>query len=648
MDPVLLKRLDSAIERLAKTSDKFKLTQQGPALDQAARVLRAPGGVGACATRIGAMVDAGIFRGTDWDEPARLKPVLVRQTLESNDPRSLTVETLSELRFLAIARGDRVNPGVSGEQAHRFLAQVLGLNLERLFGASSEAARAQDPEWGAALGELFKSIGEEVGYTRVFDAVIDEIWRILTQRPIQIDRVRTMIGQLSVWTQDGASDSSPSGWGADRLTSALFNPTAACREDPGIEVYGERLTALDNMALSQEAAGMARAMHDTGLVSAYHAVLLRYLRETRRDLIPDCLGLTATGRDSYSTYAELVDALIDRAITVETAQAIYGLSLLLERGILHLSAMPPALWRQIRLPLSASVRDRLRAEFGASDPEASLLAGVVSVLGQPLGVGQGNNPTCQAARAIAMWSYTDPDYLLQLIASAASLDDLQMNFEGTLLSSNALSGGLAKGRLVEVDPVSAVLVPHLDRLYLEMGRLCADRGGDPHEWINPEMHGWWVPRRFNIAVDVPTGKLVDIDGFISRIHATFHPAYNGDQPLIHPSPAGIAVTDSSARFVGWHAIALLRVAPDPSGEMRFYFFNPNNDGGQDWGNGVHVSTSGNGEFYGESSLPFADLASRLYIFHSQPHPVESHPEVSAAETGRIRQMIVESWGADRV
>ena len=32
---------------------------------------------------------------------------------------------------------------------------------------------------------------------------------------------------------------------------------------------------MDNQALQQEAGGFARAMHDTGLVSAYHPVFLR-------------------------------------------------------------------------------------------------------------------------------------------------------------------------------------------------------------------------------------------------------------------------------------------------------------------------------------------------------------------------------------
>ncbi len=146
---------------------------------------------------------------------------------------------------------------------------------------------------------------------------------------------------------------------------------------------------------------------------------------------------------------------------------------------------------------------------------------------------------------------------------------------------------------------------------------------------------------------MPTGKLVDIDGFVRRFYAAFHPDYNGNQPVIHPSPAGIAVTDSAARFVGWHAIAIVRVARDPSGDVRVYFFNPNNDSGQDWGDGVVVSTAGHGENYGESSVAIADFASRLYIFHSDPLEQSSQDPVPQAEVDKVRNQIISSWGRQR-
>jgi len=82
--------------------------------------------------------------------------------------------------------------------------------------------------------------------------------------------------------------------------------------------------------------------------------------------------------------------------------------------------------------------------------------------------------------------------------------------------------------------------------------------------------------------------------------------------------------------------------------MRIYFFNPNNDSGQDWGAGVVVSTQANGERFGESSLPFAQLASRLYIYHDDPVLCEAPIEVPVESIAEVREAAQASWAADRV
>jgi hypothetical protein len=190
-------------------------------------------------------------------------------------------------------------------------------------------------------------------------------------------------------------------------------------------------------------------------------------------------------------------------------------------------------------------------------------------------------------------------------------------------------------------------VRFLDRIYVEMGRRCVGREGDPHRWVNPEFHGRWCGRGSWINVDVPTGKLVDLDDFFRHFYACYHPFYNGNQPLIHPQPAGVAVTDSAARFIGWHAITILRVAIDPQNIMRLYFYNPNNDSAQDWGDGVVVHTSGNGEMHGEASLPFSQFASRLYIFHFDPLEHGDPSRVTAEELEEVKGYVHRSWGTDR-
>ena len=241
---------------------------------------------------------------------------------------------------------------------------------------------------------------------------------------------------------------------------------------------------MDLPGLQQEASGLARAMHDIGLVSDYHAVFLRWLlMNQRRELIADSLGLGSTGIDVLRNHGDLVCRLIEDAIHPETAQAIYGLALLLDRGILHMPPIAPGLWRQIGLRLSAQTVQSLSAAFGeAQPPRAFLLAGVISLLGQPLGIGQGNNPTCQSARALSMWSWNDPDFLLHSIAHAARFDSILMHFEGEPISSSEIMATRTAPLPLDTDPVSVIVVPHLEHIYNEMGKRCAGRGDDPHRW----------------------------------------------------------------------------------------------------------------------------------------------------------------------
>ncbi len=645
----LLAKLDEAIALLDKARDFAKPGKLPRVLDTARRVLLQPGGAAAVETRSRALEEAGVFLGSDWQTPQYLVPSLTTQALKSADASTLVIEALSELRLLAVAKGDYLHPLVSAEQAHHYLTQVMALNLWLLFGTPSEAERETQGRLAQLPRHLFQHLANRIGYEHIIDKLIEEIWRILQQRPIQVDSVKLMITQIAICQVNPEIDLGVSGQGADRLVSSLFGPTQACREDPGIDVYRERLYSMDTKALQSEAIGFARAMHDTGLVSAYHAVLLRHLLDHGDHLLTEALGLSSTGRDCLLCYRELVHALIGSAVQPATAQAVYGLALMLERGILYQPPVAPAMWRQLGLTPSEWSKARLTLAYGhAASPSARLLEGVLCMLGLPLGVGQGNNPTCQSARALSMWAYNDPDYLLQMVAWAARDDEIIMHFEGQAISSMESSGGVAQSLPMDLDPVSLIVVPHLDRIYAEMGRRCADREGDPHRWVNPEFHGWWSGRGFRINVDVATGQLEDLDGFLRHFYASYHPFYNGNQPLIHPQPAGIAVTDSAARFIGWHAITILRISLDPSEVMRVYFFNPNNDSGQDWGDGVQVSTAGNGERFGEASLPFEQFASRLYIFHYDPLERGELAKVTQEELDQVTSYLHRSWGADRV
>jgi hypothetical protein len=644
----LVQRLDDAIAALDESRDFAKLGKLPRLFDIVRRVLLQPEGCLAIEQRAERLEKAGVFLGTDWADPSILLPSLTTFSLQSPQADTVIIEGLSELRLLAVARGEYLHESMSAEQAHHYLTQVLAINLNMLFGEAGEAEREQG-KLALVSRAVVQHVATQIGYEHVIDQLIEEIWRILQQRPIQVSSVRQMITQIALCRIDPNVDLGGAGQGAERLISSLYGPTQACREDPGIPVYQERLQSMDAVALQSEATGFARSMHDTGLVSPYHATFVRHILESQDALLTEALGLSSTGRDCLLCYKDLVHELINEGVYPETAQGLYGLALMLERGILYQPPLAPALWRQARLSICPHARERIRLAYGYQpQPKAWLLQGVLNMLGQPLGVGQGNNPTCQSARALSMWAYNDPDYLLQMVAWAARDNEIIMHFEGRPVSSSGSQGGVASEVTLDLDPVSLVVVPHLDRIYAEMGRLCTDRQGDPHQWVNPEFHGWSAGRGFRINVDVATGHLEDLDTFLRHFYASYHPYYNGNQPLIHPQPAGVAVTDSAARFIGWHAITILRVTLDPEEVMRVYFFNPNNDSGQNWGDDVVVSTSRKGERFGEASLPFEQFASRLYIFHFDPLERGEPADVGEEELERVISRVHRSWGRDRL
>lgn len=646
---LLAATLDRLIDQLASASRVAKLSYQGRVLDCARRVLMHPDGLPVLQDRAARLERAGIFAGTDWDNPSALLPALVGNTLSHAEPPTIVLECLSLLRLLSAAQGDHAIANFPAEKARSFLTQVLALNLGRLFGATSEAARAQGGPLTAAVDRLFAFLVDRIGAGGILGRLVDEIWRILAQRPLQVDHVKAMILQIALAMSERGDALGEARLGADRLISAVFGPTNLSREDPGIAAYRDRLAAADDRVLQAESSGMARAMHDTGLVSDYHAALLGWIIETgRTQLLPEALGLSSTGLDALRCYEPLIHRLIADAVRPGTAQAALGVTMMLERGILYAPPIAPSLWRLIHAPLSPACEATLAAAYGTALPaKVHLVAGLLMLLGQPLGIGQGNNPTCQSARALSLWALNDPDYLFWLVANVICNDRIVMHFEGQPLDSAMLPLGLASHTPLDADPVSTVLVPHLDRIYAEMGRRVAGRGEDPHKWINPELHGWWVGRDFHIAVDIGTGKLTEHARFLRDFHGSYHPLHNGNQPVIHPQPAGIAVTDSNAAFVGWHAISIIRTGLDQTGTMRVYFFNPNNDSGQDWGSGIVVSTQGHGERFGEGSLPFGQFASRLYIFHDDGLQVADRLPVPQDGIDAIEVMARESWARDR-
>lgn len=644
----LVKQLDAAIERLSAANAIAGVSPVFEVIEAARPLMFDARGLEAIYSRVPAIEAAGFFGGSDWDYPQTLVPSLAVRTVRHGDPAATLVESLSQIRLLAVAKGDYSHPSISAEHAHHFLAQVMALNLDIVVSDLQESDRLRPGRLGYAVQNLYHYLLQHLGYQNLLGHLVDEVWRILAQRPVQVEGVKQMVTQISTCLHNPEAMAGEVGDDALQLINAVFSPTEGCREDPGFDVYAERLASMDDENLLQEAIAFAKAMHSTGLVSPYMPGFIRYLRSRWNELIPTALGLSYTGADAFHCYPALIHKLIDEALFAETSQAAYGLAMMLERGILYSPPVAPSLWRQLRLSLCDAAAQKIREVFGSRrSPECFLLADVLNVLGRPLGVGQGNYPTCQSTRALSMWAFNTPADLLRTVAWAARDDEVVMRFEGNNISSRELGAGLASEPPVDVDAVSLLTVPHLDRIYFEMGRRSAGRGEDPHKWVNPEFHGDYVGHGFRIAVDVFTGYLKDFEGFIRDFYAAYHPFYNGNIPVINPQPAGIAVTDSATRFLGWHAITIQRLALDPSRVMRVYFFNPNNDSGQDWGQGIVTSTHGNGELYGEASLPVAQFTSRLYVFHYDPLEKGEPTEVPFDEVDRAMRLAQESWASGR-
>lgn len=635
----------AALQRLIEARPVGKPLHQGRVLDLAIQLLKMPGGLYVLLEHAPRFDQAGLFQGSDWAKPDRLQPRFARQSL-CGAARFVALEVLSELRFLSLAKGESQHPQVTADQAGEFLAEVLALNVDLLFERPTEASRETVSELQEGARAVLRFLASEVKPHRVFASVVDEAEAILRQRPISVGDVKSMLTHLSLARRAGTT--LPNGYDAraGTLTAALFEPSPLSQGDPGLAAYEAALSRSTPAQLREEALACARAMHTTGLVSDYHATLLRYGHLADPELTTLIAGLSEVGRQSYLCYRELIDTLIDRAIFPGTAQTVLGLYGLLERGVLFHPPVAPSLWRQIRLPLAEPVRTHLMTIYGIEiPPEAQLLSGVVRVLGQPLGVGQGDNPTCQAARAITLLAQTDPDYLLQLLCWAARDEEIIMVLEGHAISSRGLKPGLAATLDGTLDPVSQVLVPHLDRIYAEMMRRAQGRGEDPHKWINPAYHGWWVGHECRSAIDARSGKAGDLERFVRHFYAAYHPFYNGSHPVLHPQPAGIAATNVHGVHFGWHAISIQRVTLSPSGEMRVYFHDPNNEGRQQWGRDVATSTEGNGEIPGESSLSVRDFASRLYLFHYDPLELGDLSAVPADEVRQAVSMAEQSWAA---
>ncbi len=587
---------------------------------------------------------AGVFHTGPWEHPERLLPGLVAGGLRA-EGQYPSVEILSELRVLAVAAGESKHPMFSKEEALSFLRTVMGLNLDLLYGNETEESRLR-PKVYAQARRLLGMIEKEISAEGLLEQVLDDIDARAAQRPIDVSLTLKMIEQAK---NIPAGPDTKLVARLDRYLKATGAPTPLAEKAGSPTNYRNLLAKATPNELESEAKVVGKLLGLTGLSSEYHVALLQHvLKSDETEILAKALDLTEVGQAHLDQFREQVMELMRLTIHPATSWIIYGFQQMLERMLLARPEVADGLTKLTNLDLSASAQQVIKKPLprgSGISANAVIVGGAVAMLGQPLGVGQGNNPTCQGARALSLWSLHDPGYLLQLLTSASRDDTVEFLFEGTPIFSGEIGGGVAEGKFdLRLDPVSRILVPHLDRIYDEMMRRAALRGEDPHKWVNPALYGRWVPNSLISPFNLINQSVVGYEEFLRLFYATHHPTYDGGHDLVYPNPVGLLITNVHGRFLGYHAVSIQRIAEDDEGKIRVYFFNPNNEGRQNWGKGVEPSVVGHGEIPGESSLPFDHFAAHLYAFHYNQMEVGDPDAVPKEIVTEVTTHAKEGWG----
>lgn len=592
---------------------------------------------------------AGIFENTVWEKPENLVPGLVGGTLLAPFPTAI-MELLSELRLLAIAEGRIKEPQFTKEEAFQFLKLVLVKNLDYVaedFSALSWKSYAQKDL--KKIRFLFDFLLEKMPLESLKAYLHDEITTQAAIRPILDHKLKNLL--TFVHQKLDLDRKNPVDNKLLDFTDALFSPTEAAKAARGEEAYNTALKSMDDAALESECLTIGNKMRQTSVVSFYQFNLLKFVGASKPALVPVVLCLNDHGKVEYQRHQELILLLINDYLTPAKQFAVYGLARALERNLFSQKIALNAFNRLLQIKINPRIAQQLQkgnfSTFKAS-PLQLLISGALCVLGQPLSIRQGNNPTCQSARGISMWSRHAPGKLLNLLIDAATTNNLIFRYKSSLIESAKTSKGLVHQLDYKLDPVSIVLVPHLDKIYNEMMLRASFQHPeeDPHAQVNPAFYGHWIQTGF-LSVFNSVKKVVDnFEVFVRTFYASFHPEYNGGHQLAYPVPLGIFITNSSGTLQGFHAISLLRIdLYADKGQWRAYFFNPNSEGDQEWGQGIRPTVNGNGERHGESSLPVYQFVARLYAYHYNKLRMEGRLEqVPENKVQQVEKLAKESWG----
>jgi hypothetical protein len=590
-----------AFYQLWKTSALTKSLFQSAVFEEAAALLKEPNGLAKIFKYAHLFDEAGVFAGKPWENVRKLNPTLVRGTLHAGCITA-AAEAMSDLRILAIARGDYVHPEMSAEEATEFLTKVMALNLDLLLMKETEENRVTQLYKDKQASELLGFISDHCFSPHVFQILYQEIDNLAVQRPIVTNKILKLIANAKRL----AGDLKDADTSLMQYKNAVYSPSDLATSAG--ESYENKMKASNDLLLIREAEQLRASMSHTGLVSPFHALFIKFINKEKPDLMQSLLVLDDTARENLRSNLHFVSSLISSAVRMNTRRSIYGLIRLLQRDVFT-SEFICEVKKLFDVPIHEQIKNRLSAVHKISDTDALralVVSGMISVLGQPLGIGQGFNPTCQSTRAISYWSQKEPVMLVKMYNHFLEHGKVTINFEGRPISSDSLPH-VSLDDEDNIDTVSLLLIPHLDSIYFEMLKAANGRGHDPHKWINPSFHlnGIWTE----------FSDIYSDSDFTARFNRHYHPSDNPNVNEGLPQPAGITIYNQSGQVLGAHAVLIQRVCHDPKGCIRVYFYNPNNDSLQVWGNSIRTSVSGNGERNGESSLPFDDFLYFLYAFH---------------------------------
>lgn len=639
------------LESFAAFKEAFSFSQavhREKLLSHIDALARSPNGIQFIYEQITALAEAGIFNETVWQRPDRLVPGLVNGTLLAGHPSS-TLEVLSELRLQAIAEGRLEHEKLTRDGAHQFLVTAMVACFDLVFEEFNDRTWDIYPAGELQkIRSLFDWLVAKIPVDQWKEKLEEEVITLIAHRPISPHRLEKMLrvaGQSIQLDEHRPEDQKLQGY-----IQSFLSPTSLTRQTGSPDAYAKILSDLSSSSLLAECRQIGREMVQTGLVSPFQQSLLDYLITNKPELVPELLQLDAHGRAEYERHQAFVRMLVEQLITPASRHAIFGLAKMLERNLLSRQITWNAVNRLLRVELHPEIAVLLHKSNHSDYPATPiqlLIGGIISVLGHPLGVRQGNNPTCQSARAISMWSRHAPGKLINLLIDAASASNIAFRFEGEVIESAQLVTSLIKRFDYKLDPVSVVLVPHLDKIYNTMMERAALKhlGKDPHVSVNPAFYGHWIQTGFTSVYNSITGRIEGFKDFVRIFYASFHPQYNGGHHLIYPVPLGIFITDANANMRGFHAVSLLRIERDADNEWRVYFFNPNSEGRQRWGQGISPSVTGWGEEPGESSLPVFQFVARVYAFHYNSIRLGDKPAaVPESEVRRIEHLARTSWG----